>query len=549
VSAIRTSISGARALRASALRAVRDERLTLGALLVLAAAVRLPGLATRGGFDADQGHDALTLLRFTRDGVFPLLGPPTSIGDFHHGAFYYLLLAPAAAVSGSDPVALQVAIALMGVAAVGVTWWLARAMAGPVAGPIAGAIAGLLLALSPAGISESTFIWNPNPIPLFASLALASAWQGHRMGRARWWVLAIACAGVVFQLHILGIVFIPPVLALLVVDVGAARRRGDGSLARRLAGAAVAGLAVVALLFVPLLVHELQFNWSETRNAIAYFTSGSSSPGELGLPARLLFTLLRIVGWPLVGLVTDAPAAAALALAVVLTLGIWGALGAREPEPRFALRWLLLTVAWATVALAVLAPSLQTVVAGLPNDHYHAFVDPIVVAIVGIAGGLLATGRLPLARRGRPEPPMAVARGTVAVVVLALAAIGISRWPTWTDPNGGWPAAEAAGERVVSVVGSAPVAVLDVPDFKSADGIAFPIVHAGGHLLPDNATQAPYWVVVCDRLFESVVGQPCGGPAEDRRVADALGASLAQAPAVVDRFDLSPRTSVSVYKP
>ena len=144
---------------------------------------------------------------------------------------------------------------------------------------------------------------------------------------------------------------------------------------------------------------------------------------------------------------------------------------------------------------------------------------------------------------------MAVARGTVAVVVLALVAIGISRWPTWTDPNGGWPAAQAAGQRVVAITGTGPIAALDVPDFKSADGIAFPIVYAGGHLAPDGTTNAPYWVVVCDRLFESVVGEACGGPAEDLRLADALGGSLAQAPTVVGRFDLSPRTSVSVYKP
>ncbi len=65
-------------------------------LLALAALMRLPDLATRGTWDADQGHDMLVLRAFVRDGVVPLLGPPTSIGDFHHGAWYYFLLAPAA---------------------------------------------------------------------------------------------------------------------------------------------------------------------------------------------------------------------------------------------------------------------------------------------------------------------------------------------------------------------------------------------------------------------------------------------------------------------
>ncbi len=40
-----------------------------------------PGLATAGTWDADQGHDMLVLRALVRDGVVPLLGPPTSIGD------------------------------------------------------------------------------------------------------------------------------------------------------------------------------------------------------------------------------------------------------------------------------------------------------------------------------------------------------------------------------------------------------------------------------------------------------------------------------------
>ncbi len=69
----------------------------------------------------------------------PLLGPPTSIGDVHHGAWYYYLLSPAAALTGGDsPLAVVALIALAGIAAVGVVWWLARRIGGPVAGLVAG---------------------------------------------------------------------------------------------------------------------------------------------------------------------------------------------------------------------------------------------------------------------------------------------------------------------------------------------------------------------------------------------------------------------------
>ena len=116
----------------------------------------------------------LVLRALVRDGVVPLLGPPTSIGDFHHGAVYYYLLAPSAALTGGDsPLAVTLQIALFGIAAVGVTWWLARS----IAGPVAGFVAGLAMAVSASAVEESTFIWNPNLIALSSAVALAGAWR------------------------------------------------------------------------------------------------------------------------------------------------------------------------------------------------------------------------------------------------------------------------------------------------------------------------------------------------------------------------------------
>ncbi len=191
-------------------------------LLALAAVMRLPDLATRGTWDADQGHDMLVLRAFVRDGVFPLLGPPTSIGDFHHGAVYYLLLAPAAWLTGGDsPLAVVFEIALFGIAAVGVTWWLARS----IGGPVAGLVAALVMAVSASAIEESTFIWNPNLIALTSAVALAASWRAWTTGRARWWVLAAVGTAATMQCHVLGVTLLPVVGALLLAD---ARRRGTG---------------------------------------------------------------------------------------------------------------------------------------------------------------------------------------------------------------------------------------------------------------------------------------------------------------------------------
>nr|MBA3235076.1 glycosyltransferase family 39 protein [Chloroflexota bacterium] len=184
-------------------------------LAVLAALLRLPNLATRGTWDGDQGHDMLILRAFVRDGTIPLLGPPTSLGDVHHGAFYYYLLSPAAFLTGGDsPLAVVTLIALAGIAAVVVTWWLARS----IGGEAAGVVAGLAMTVSISAIDESTFIWNPNVIALSSAIALAGAWQAWHTGRPRWWLLAGVGVAITMQAHVLGVTMLPIVGALLIAD-------------------------------------------------------------------------------------------------------------------------------------------------------------------------------------------------------------------------------------------------------------------------------------------------------------------------------------------
>jgi hypothetical protein len=490
-----------------------------------------------------------TLVAFTRDGVIPLLGPRTSVGEFHHGAFYYFLLAPAAAITNGDPVAVTAFIALLGVAAVALTWWLARA----IAGPVAGALAGLLLAVSPAAVAQSTFIWNPNPIACFAVLSLAAAWKAHvgaaagaRTAAIRgWWAIAIGSAGAVTQLHVLGVVFLIAMLGLGVLEL-----RRD----RRVALGLVAGLGLVVVLFVPLIVHELETGFQETGYMLDYLRGGDTAPAG-GPIASLAFTLLRVVGWPIVGLVTDVPAAAAIVLAMTVGLGAIGLLQARGAE-RTGLAWLLGILAWSTVALAFVAPSLQRVVPGLPNDHYHAFIDPIVVILIAAPAARLLE-RAVAAWRARHRPGPAIAAGVVTAGIAAVLAVALVRNPPAVDPDGGWPAMQAAGQRVAVMSDGDPIGVFGLPEFKLPDAVTFPIEHAGGNVdQPRDPRGFPAGmgliVVACDRLFEGPIGRPCRGPAEDALVAElsAIGSGAGVAvPRLVERFDASPRTSISVYAP
>jgi 4-amino-4-deoxy-L-arabinose transferase-like glycosyltransferase len=489
----------------------------LGGLLAVAALLRLPGLASRGGWDSDQGVDMATLQAFVTHGIVPLLGPSTSIGNVHHGALYYYLLAPAALPSGgTDPTAVVLLIALFGIAAVGATWWLGRAMGGPGAG----LVAGLLAATSGTAVGSSTFIWNPNLLPLAASLTLACAWRAWTTRNARWWVAAGAAQAVVQQAHLLGIFALPALAALWLADL---RRKRDRR--RSVARWGLAGLALIALGYLPLLIHELGSGFDQTRAALEYLRAGGDAAGP-GLGVRLLFVPLRVAAWPLVGLATDAPAAAVVAVIAAGVLVGWRLIGARGAEAT-ATRWLTGWAVSATLLLAVLVGSLATVTP-LPVDHYHAYVDPAILTLVGL-------GAAALWRRDRAGRVLAFAG------VAALVAWNLATQPPAVAANGSWPEARAAADRLAAEIRGAPTALLDVPTFKPVAAYSYPLALLG--MTPVEAPGASRLVVICDDLFQQVVGASCRGPAETAALARA---GIAR-PVLVDRFSPAPGRTISVY--
>ena len=210
---------------------------------------------TRGTWDADQGHDMLVLRALVRDGSVPLLGPPTSIGDFHHGALYYFLLAPAALLTGGDPVAVTA---------------LDRARPGSPRSPSpggsrarsAGPVAGARRGAADGGLGERgrriDLHLEPEPDrPVERDRAGRGAWRAWRRGRAalvaRW---RASAAVVTMQCHVLGVLLPPVIAGLLVADVRVgAGRRGAGR--RRCGRRARRGSRSSRSSYVPLAIHEL----------------------------------------------------------------------------------------------------------------------------------------------------------------------------------------------------------------------------------------------------------------------------------------------------
>jgi hypothetical protein len=549
----------------------------LAAVLLLAAWLRLPGLDQRGQWDSDQGRDMAVLQSMTQGGGIPLLGPSTSVGGIHHGAVYYYLLAPVAAISGSDPVAVTGAIALAGLLAVAAIAWLGRL----VAGPAAGIAAGLLAAVSPSLIGASIFLWEPNLIPAAAAVGVAGVLAARASGQARWWLVAGLGVSLAMQFHVLDVVLVVPVAWAWADDLR--RRRRAGASTRGTVRGGLGAVLLIALGYLPLAIHELTSGFSELHALVDFITTGGGGSGtSTGILERVVVVMVRSLTWPLAGLVTDRPAASLVALVVVVALGaaayllagrrpapVAGGEAARADDPgRWPAGWLIATLAFSVVALGVLAPSLATVTPGLPNDHYHAFLDPIVLALAAAGSVRLARATWRAASPAAAAVTASMARpatarraaGPIAGAILAavLAGISVISWPPAVSPDGGWLLADAAAAHVIDVVdagwpASEPRLLVSLPSFKPDDAMRFPLERWGFQLQPPVAGDVavgslPTGVVtvVCDPLFDDSTGAPCGGIAEDRWMVSAYPPGTM---ALVERFRAGSRRVISIYAP
>jgi hypothetical protein len=136
----------------------------------------------------------------------------------------------------------------------------------------------------------------------------------------------------------------------------------------------------------------------------------------------------------------------------------------------------------------------------------------------------------------------------VVAAVAVLVAWNLVNQPPAVHPDGGFPAAEVAGARILAATGTGtPITLRSLPDFKSVEAYAYPLVRAGASVRADTgsgpvSSSDGALVVICDSLFEESIGAPCGGPAE------ATVAPVSRFGEPVDRFLAAPGRTISVYR-
>ena len=419
------------------------------AILVVAAVLRLRDLADRGTWDADQGHDMLVLRALVLDGVVPLLGPPTSIGDFHHGVLYYSCSRRRLRCRRRGP-ARRHRVHRPGGDRRGRRHGVAGAVDRRARSP--GSSRGSCWRSRRARSRSRPSSGTRTSSPCRARSRSRPRGGRGRRGRPRWWLVRRRGGGRDDALP-------RPRGDPDAGDRRAARGRSRPAAAarrsaaepRRSAGAAVGWLVIALLSYVPLAIHELGSDGSELRAAVAFLVDGGG-PRASALPARLPIVGLRVLGWPLAGLITAAPMATILAACLVIGLAIWrgwlrragGGDGASRADERAAVRWLALGLAVDDRRAGGRRVE--------PRDRRRGPAERPLPRLRRPDGRGARRCRGRRACRGdTPWPPLP--QLAAAAIVVAIVGFNLAHQPPARAADGGWAAARSAAGRIATAAG------------------------------------------------------------------------------------------------
>jgi len=386
----------------------RRETLAAGGLLLLGLVLRVGRLdrfpRNFGGDEGSQALSALAVLRGT-------LTNPFQTGWYGTPTLFYFLQAVPMALAPDPVVGARLAPALVGVAALVVTYFLARDLFGLLVALVALAF----LATYDYHVFFSRLATYHVTDTFFVAATLLFAYRAVTRERA----LDYALTGLLLGLGLYGYFgarILPVVLIVLFAREAALRRGWLRAAAPRLLAAAGGTLVAVA----PLLVHYARFpgEYNHRTNQVSVFASGwlemearrtGDSPlavlANQVLRTALIFNYgppVDIYYTPERGLLVW-PAAVALVLGMVYALYRW----------RERAYFLVLTAYWVPLLAATLTE-------GMPQDQRIVILAPTVALLVAL--GFVTLARL-LVRCCRVPRPAAL--GALGVTVLASAILSL----------------------------------------------------------------------------------------------------------------------------
>jgi 4-amino-4-deoxy-L-arabinose transferase-like glycosyltransferase len=218
-------------------------------------------------FELDQARDA----RIVDDGLrgdffdLPLLGPKAGGTTLRLPPGFYYLEYLSAVVFGGTPYGMAAIVMILSTLSVPIFYVFVRRFFSV----RLGLLLATLFAASEFFVMYGRFAWNPNLIPFFALLgfyALLRTIDHEEQHKGRWFVVAALGLSLAMQMHSLAFVAIPLVtLAFL------ALRRP------RLSWEAWLGAAVVvSVLYLPMILNEIETGWANSRAFISATTEKST---------------------------------------------------------------------------------------------------------------------------------------------------------------------------------------------------------------------------------------------------------------------------------
>lgn len=192
---------------------LKTDILLIALILLFSAGLRLYRINEFMTFLGDEGRDVLVVKRIIVDLKPTLLGPITSVGSIYMGPVYYYMMAPFLWLFRLSPVGPSVMVALSAVFTVYVVYRIGRDFFGH----STGLIAALFYTLSPLTITYGRSSWNPNVVPLYASLLMYGVLMTVVRGKFRWLILSGFCLGILIQLHYITFLFFPVIFACLAI--------------------------------------------------------------------------------------------------------------------------------------------------------------------------------------------------------------------------------------------------------------------------------------------------------------------------------------------
>lgn len=261
----------------------RFEALVIFLILLLASFFRFYHLQEYMTFLGDEGRDVLVVKRILVDHDFPLLGPPTSVGDIYLGPLYYYMMAIAMTISWLNPVAAAVMVAVIGILTVALIYYFGREWFGIVAGAVSAA----LYAISPVNIIYSRSSWNPNPAPFFALLIVLGFYKARKTGNFLWLILTGIAMAFITQMHYLALILFP-VIGLLWLYEFFVKVKKEAKYKYFWLGS-LGGLASFLFLMTPLVIFDFKYNFQNYYALSTFFGNR-----ETTVNLNILNTLGRI---------------------------------------------------------------------------------------------------------------------------------------------------------------------------------------------------------------------------------------------------------------